>query len=44
MEHLITLKLCMSEIISNIGWVFSIAVLLGAIAMIIVDYFNGKIK
>lgn len=34
----------MSEIVNNIGWLFSITILLGAIIMIGIDYFNGKIK
>jgi hypothetical protein len=34
----------MSEIVSNVGWLFSITILLGAIIMIGIDYFNGKIK
>lgn len=44
MEPLIILKYSMSEIINNMGWLISMGVLFGAIVMILVDYFNNKLK
>ena len=44
MAPLIILKYSMSEIISNVGWLFSMTILFGAIVMILVDYFNNKLK
>jgi hypothetical protein len=44
MEPLIILKYSMSEIINNVGWLFSMTILFGAIVMILVDYFNNKLK
>ena len=44
MVPLISLKSSMSEIINDIGWGFSLTVMLGAVVMILVDYFNNKLK
>jgi hypothetical protein len=44
MEPLINLKSSMSDIVSDVGWLFSMTVLFGAIVMILIDYFNNKLK
>jgi hypothetical protein len=44
MGHLIILKSSISEVIGNISWVFYMGVLLGAVIMMVIDYFKGKIK
>jgi hypothetical protein len=44
MGLLISLKSSMSEIVNNIGWMFSITIVCGAIIMILIDYFKGKLK
>lgn len=44
MGPLIILKYSMSEMVNDIGWLFSMTILFGAIVMILVDYFNNKFK
>jgi hypothetical protein len=44
MEPLINLKSSMSDIVSDVGWLFSMTILFGAIVMILIDYFNNKLK
>jgi hypothetical protein len=44
MVPLISLKSSMSEIINGVGWMFSLTIMLGAIVMILIDYFNNKLK
>jgi hypothetical protein len=44
MGHLVILKSSISEVIGNISWVFYMGVLFGAVVMMIIDYFKGKIK
>lgn len=44
MELITLLKFTISKIISNIGWSFSMVIVIGAIIMFIIDYRNGKFK
>jgi hypothetical protein len=44
MVLLINLRSSMFEIISNTSWVFSLIIMLGAVVMILIDYFNNKLK